>query len=95
MPKQCRRGVAARSGAAHPFLTAHAPLILSSTDLVYRSKVLNTLARGARYPIGRTKTAGPKRVAAWSGLPAARLLIPAAMRTRSPRRADPRFGHRL
>jgi hypothetical protein len=25
------------------------PLILSSTDLVYRSAVLNTLARGARH----------------------------------------------
>ncbi|MEB3090126.1 hypothetical protein VJI93_09120, partial [Parvimonas sp. M20] len=31
------------------FWTAHAPLILSSTDLVYRSRVLNTLARGARH----------------------------------------------
>ena len=31
------------------FWTAHAPLILSSTDLVYRSSVLNTLARGARH----------------------------------------------
>ncbi len=29
------------------FWTAHAPLILSSTDLVYRSKVLHTLARRA------------------------------------------------
>ena len=31
------------------FWTAHAPLILSSTDLIYRSKVLNTLARGGRH----------------------------------------------
>ncbi|MBN8840686.1 MAG: heparinase II/III family protein [Sphingomonadales bacterium] len=60
------------------FWTAHAPLILSSTDLVYRSKVLNTLARGARHlDRGADKTPpGPKRVAAWSGLIAARLLIP-------------------
>jgi uncharacterized heparinase superfamily protein len=31
------------------FWAAHAPLILSSTDLVYRSAVLNALARGARH----------------------------------------------
>src|SRR3546814_88105 len=31
------------------FWAAHAPLILSSTDLIYRSRVLNTLARGARH----------------------------------------------
>ncbi|MBN8849566.1 MULTISPECIES: heparinase II/III family protein [unclassified Sphingomonas] len=60
------------------FWTAHAPLILSSTDLVYRSKVLNTLARGARHlDRGADKTPpGPKRVAAWCGLIAAGLLIP-------------------
>ncbi|WEK44415.1 MAG: heparinase II/III family protein [Candidatus Sphingomonas colombiensis] len=60
------------------FWTAHAPLILSSTDLIYRSKVLNTLARGARHlDRGADKTPpGPKRVAAWCGLVAAGLLIP-------------------
>jgi uncharacterized heparinase superfamily protein len=31
------------------FWTCHAPLILSSADLIYRSKVLNALARGARH----------------------------------------------
>ncbi|MBN8809064.1 MAG: heparinase II/III family protein [Sphingomonas sp.] len=57
---------------------AHAPLILSSTDLVYRSKVLNTLARGARH-LDRTAdkaSLGPARVAAWCGVIAAGLLIP-------------------
>ncbi|MFW2851097.1 heparinase II/III family protein [Sphingomonas sp. TX0543] len=60
------------------FWTTHAPLILSSTDLVYRSKVLNTLARGARHlERGADKTPpGPKRIAAWCGLIAAGLLIP-------------------
>lgn len=57
---------------------AHAPLILSSTDLVYRSKVLNTLARQARH-LERTadKVApGAPRVAAWCGALVAALLIP-------------------
>src|SRR3546814_6610628 len=31
------------------FWAAQAPLILSSTDLIYRSRVLTTLARGARH----------------------------------------------
>ena len=60
------------------FWTAHAPLILSSTDLVYRSKVLNALARGARH-IDRSADkapVGPQRVAAWCGVIAAGLLIP-------------------
>lgn len=67
------------------FWTAHAPLILSSTDLVYRSKVLNALARGARH-IDRSADkapAGPARVAAWCGVIAAGLLIPGG----DPRRA--------
>lgn len=57
---------------------AHAPLILSSADLVYRSKVLNTLARQARH-LERTadKVApGAPRVAAWAGALSAALLIP-------------------
>lgn len=56
---------------------AHAPLILSSTDLVYRSSVLNALARGARH-LDRTADrapAGLPRVAAWTGLTAAGLLM--------------------
>ena len=60
------------------FWTAHAPLILSSTDLVYRSAVLNTLARGARHLdryADRARAGGP-RIAAWCGVVAAGLLIP-------------------
>lgn len=67
------------------FWTAHAPLILSSTDLVYRSKVLNTLARGARH-LDRTADrvpAGTPRIAAWCGVLAAGLMIPGG----DPRRA--------
>jgi uncharacterized heparinase superfamily protein len=60
------------------YWTAHAPLILSSTDLVYRSSVLNTLARGARHlDRGADKAApGAPRIAAWCGVVAAGLLIP-------------------
>lgn len=60
------------------FWTAHAPLILSSGDLVYRSLVLNTLARGARHiDRGADKVApGAPRVAALCGVVAAGLLIP-------------------
>jgi uncharacterized heparinase superfamily protein len=60
------------------FWTAHAPLILSSSDLVYRSSVLNTLARGARHlDRGADKAApGARRIAAWCGVVAAGLLIP-------------------
>lgn len=60
------------------FWTAHAPLILSSTDLVYRSSVLNTLARGARHiDRGAEKVApGAPRIAAMCGVCAAGLLIP-------------------
>ena len=58
--------------------TCHAPLILSSTDLIYRSKVLNALARGARH-LDRTADKappGPPRIAAGCGVIAAGLLIP-------------------
>ncbi|HWL46702.1 MAG TPA: heparinase II/III family protein [Sphingomonadaceae bacterium] len=60
------------------FWTAYAPLILSSSDLVYRSAVLNGLARGARHlDRGADKAAlGLPRIAAWSGVVAAGLLIP-------------------
>ena len=67
------------------YWTAHAPLILSSRDLVYRSAVLNTLARGARH-LDRTADKAPEgvaRVAAWSGLIAAGLLIPGGEPRRS------------
>ncbi len=58
--------------------TAHAPLILSSNDIVYRSSVLNTLARTARH-LDRSADRAPPgnaRVAAWAGIVAAGLLIP-------------------
>lgn len=64
---------------------AHAPLILSSSDLVYRSKVLNTLARGARH-LDRSADRvppGTARVAAWCGVIAAGLLIPGGDARRS------------
>ena len=59
--------------------TAHAPLILSSTDLVYRSLVLNTLARGARHldRCADKVPPGAPRVAAWCGVISAGLMIPA------------------
>lgn len=60
------------------FWVAHAPLILSSTDLVYRSGVLHTLARGARHlerTADRTPPGAP-RIAAWCGVVAAGLVIP-------------------
>lgn len=59
------------------FWTAYAPLILSSRDLVYRSAVLNTIARGARHLDGEAdKTPiGLPRVTAWIGVVAAGLLV--------------------
>ncbi len=67
------------------FWAAHAPLILSSADLVYRSAVLNAFARGARHlERGADRApAGLDRIAAWSGIVAAGLLIPGG----DPRRA--------
>lgn len=60
------------------FWAAHAPLILSSRDLIYRSSVLNGLARFARHLDRGADRAPPglTRVAAWSGVVAAGLLIP-------------------
>ena len=60
------------------FWTAYAPLILSSSDLVYRSAVLNGLARAARH-LDRGADRAPlglARIAAWCGVIAAGLLIP-------------------
>ena len=57
---------------------SHAPLILSSNDLVYRSKVLNNIARTARH-LDRTAdkaTSSLGRLVAWSGVVASSLLIP-------------------
>ncbi len=57
---------------------AHAPLLLSSNDQVYRSSLLNTLARGARHLQRSADRVMPglPRIAAWSGVVAAGLLIP-------------------
>lgn len=69
-PDLCARRILAWS--------AHAPLILSSTDLVYRSKVLNTFARSARHlDRGADKIApGAGRVAALCGVVAGGMLLP-------------------
>src|SRR5204862_331338 len=59
------------------FWTAYAPYILSSSDLVYRSSLLYTLARGARH-LERSADKGPPglaRIAAWSGVIAAALVV--------------------
>ncbi len=59
------------------FWAAHAPLILASSDLVYRSSVLNTLARGARH-LDQSADRAPQglpRILAWAGVVAAGLLI--------------------
>lgn len=56
----------------------HAPLLLSSSDLVFRSRVLNGVARAARH-LDRTADkapAGAERVVAWTGTIVAGLLIP-------------------
>lgn len=55
----------------------YAPLILSSSDIVYRSAVLNAFARTARH-LDRTAdraTQGLERIAAWGGVVSAGLLI--------------------
>lgn len=60
------------------FWTAHAPLILSSSDLVYRSLVLNCIARTARH-LDRAADKAPMglpRIVAWCAIVAAALLIP-------------------
>jgi uncharacterized heparinase superfamily protein len=57
---------------------AHAPIILSSTDLVYRSSVLNALARGSRHldRVAIRAPIGVQRVTATAGVVAAGLLMP-------------------
>jgi len=59
------------------FWTAYAPYILSSSDGGYRSALLNTLARGARYLEGSAEKApqGLKRITAFCGVVAAGLLV--------------------
>jgi uncharacterized heparinase superfamily protein len=60
------------------FWTSQAPLILSSSDLVYRSLVLNCIARTARHldQSAEKAPAGVPRLVAWGGVVAASLLIP-------------------
>jgi uncharacterized heparinase superfamily protein len=74
------------------FWTAHAPLILSSTDLVYRSSVLHALARGARHlDRGANRVQpGSASIAAWSGVLVAGLSMPGG----DPRRAYGESGLR-
>ena len=57
---------------------AYAPYILSSGDLIYRSRVLNSVARNARHLDKAAQRApeGRQRLVAWAGLVAAALLIP-------------------
>ncbi|MET0363753.1 MAG: heparinase II/III family protein [Sphingobium sp.] len=60
------------------FWAFYAPYILSSGDLVYRSLVLNCIARSARH-LDRSADkapAGLARVTAWSGIVAASILLP-------------------
>lgn len=60
------------------FWSAHAPLILSANDQIYRSAVLNALARGARHLERGVERApaGLPRITGWVGIVAAGLLIP-------------------
>lgn len=59
------------------FWTSYAPYILSSRDMVYRSAVLNTLARGARHLDGSADRAQPglPRLTAWAGVIAAAVVV--------------------
>ena len=59
------------------FWTAYAPYILSSADGGYRSALLNTMARGARYLDATAEKAAPgiDRITAWIGVVAAGLIV--------------------
>jgi uncharacterized heparinase superfamily protein len=68
------------------FWTAYAPYILSSRDLVYRSSVLHSLARGARHLERSADKAPPglPRIAGWIGVIAAAVVVqggPARLRS--------------
>ena len=60
------------------FWMAYAPLILSSSDIVYRSAVLNAIARTARHLDRAAPRAavGVGQIEAWAGVTAAGLLMP-------------------
>src|SRR3546814_2925458 len=49
-----------------------------SSELIYRSRVLNTLARGARHidRVADKQPVGVRRIATWAGILTAGLLIP-------------------
>jgi len=74
------------------FWMAHAPLILSSSDLIYRSLVLNHIARAARHlDRGADKAPlGIARLVAWGGVVSTGLLLPGG----DPRRAFGEAGLR-
>lgn len=59
------------------FWSAYAPYILSNRDLVYRSAVLNALARGSRHLDRSADRAAPglARVTAWSGVIVSSLVV--------------------
>jgi uncharacterized heparinase superfamily protein len=81
------------------FWAAYAPYILSSKDIVYRSAVLNTLARGARHleKSADRVPVGLPRISAWAGVIASALVIqggPARLskgKRAFPARSAPRF----
>ena len=59
------------------FIAAYAPYVLASKDLVYRSSVLNTLARGARH-LDKSADKAPQglpRITGWAGVIGAALVI--------------------
>lgn len=60
------------------YWACYAPYILSSGDLVYRSLVLNSIARSARHldRSAEKAPAGMARITAWTGVVAAALLLP-------------------
>ncbi len=66
------------AGARILFWAAHSPLILSSRDLIYRSRVLRNMARTARHLDHSADKAdeGLPRLIAWCGVVAASLVIP-------------------
>ena len=67
------------------FWMAHAPLILSSPDIIYRSSVLSALARTARHleQVAGNTAKGVARIEAWAGAVAANLLMPGGETRRS------------
>ncbi|WP_223262894.1 heparinase II/III family protein [Sphingobium sp. SCG-1] len=60
------------------FWTTQAPLILSSSDLIYRSLMLNCIARTARHLDQSAEKApvGLQRLVAWGAIVAASMLLP-------------------